>query len=143
MNKNDQISIIFEKLKESKPAKAFKKVPDLDSGMKLVLMYLNGNNEEIYASTISEKMNISRARVGILLKKMENKNYITKTISDKDARIEVINITDKGLAKCREIEFETIKCITILIDKIGYDELNNFLDTANKIKNVIEGAGND
>ena len=104
MNKNDQVLSIIKKLKENKPAKVFKKVSDdLDSGVRFVLLYLTENKGEVYASSISEAMNISRARVGILLNKMETKGYITKEASDKDARIEVINLTNKGFCKSEKI----------------------------------------
>lgn len=139
MERDDQVLSIIEKLKNDQPAKALKKVSDLDSGMRFVLIHLADSKDGVYASTISEKMCISRARVGILLKKMENKEYITKSTSAKDGRIEVIKITAKGLKKCNEIKAEIVKNINKLIDEIGYDELNSFLDMADRIKNTIEG----
>ena len=142
MNKNEQVLSIIKKLKENKPAKVFKKVSDdLDSGVRFVLLYLIDNKGEVYASSISEVMNISRTRIGILLNKMECKGYISKKASDKDARIEVINLTNKGLNRCNEIKREIVEYITIIVEKIGYDELNNFLDTACKIKNVLKEGG--
>ena len=142
MDKREQVFNIIKKLKENKPAKVFKKVSDdLDFGVRFILMYLMDSMGEVYASSISNVMNISRARVGILLNKMETKGYITKEASDKDARIEVINLTNKGLNRCNEIKREIEEYITIILEKIGYDELNNFLDTACKIKNVLEEGG--
>ena len=142
MNKSDQVLSIIKKLKENKPAKVFKKVSDdLDSGVRFVLLYLTDNKGEVYASSISEAMNISRARVGILLNKMEDKGYISKKASYKDARIEVVNLTDKGLKRCNEIKDEIAKYISIIVDKVGFNELNHFLDTACKIKNVLKEGG--
>lgn len=142
MNKNEQVLSIIEKLKEKKPAKVFKKVyDDLDSGVKFVLMYLMDSDGEVYASSISDTMNISRARVGILLNKMESKGYISKKVSDKDARIEIVELTDKGLNRCKEIKKEIEKYITTLIEKIGYNELNFFLDTACKINKILKEGG--
>lgn len=142
MDKNEQVFNIIKKLKENKPAKVFKKVSnDIDSGVRFVLMYLIDNKGEVYASSISEAMNISRARVGILLNKMEVKGYIVKTTSVKDARIEVVNLTEQGLDRCKEIKNEIMNYINNIIDKIGYEELNHFLDTACKIKNVLEEGG--
>jgi len=142
MDKNEQILTIINKLKQNKPAKIFKKVSDdLDSGVRFVLMYLADSKGEVYASSISDAMNISRARVGILLNKMEDKGYIQKQASEKDARIEMINLTNKGLIRCNEIKNEIVKYISIIVEKVGYDELNHFLDTACKIKNILEEGG--
>ena len=143
MEQNQQVLSIIKRFKECKPVEVFKRVYDVDSGMRFVLMCLSDGKEDVYASTISEKMNISRARVGILLKKMENKNYITRTNSAKDARIEVINITDNGLAKIKQIKMEIMEQISKLINEIGYEELDKFLQIATKIKNVIEGGESD
>lgn len=142
MDKNEQVFNIIKKLKENKPAKAFKKMSnDLDSGVRFVLLYLSESKGGVYASSISEVMNISRARVGILLVKMESRGYITKILSEKDARIEVINLTDKGKQRCIEIINEIKKYISTIIDNIGYEEFCNFLDTACKIKNILEEGG--
>lgn len=142
MNKNEQVLSIIRKLKENKPAKVFKKVSDdLDSGVRFILLYLTENKGEVYASSISEAMHISRARVGILINKMEDKGYISKKASDKDARIEVVNLTNKGLKSCNEIKDEIVKYITIIVEKVGFNELNHFLDTACKIKNVLKEGG--
>lgn len=141
MEKNEQILDILKRLKENKPAKMFKKVSnDLDSGVRFVLMFLC-ENENVYASTISEKMGISRARVGILLKKMENKNLIYKIDNSNDARIQVIAITENGKKMCEQIKVKIRKHISNLIDKIGYNTLIEFLDVASKIKNVLKGGG--
>ena len=138
MDKNEQIFFLLEKLKKNKPAKCFKKVSDMDSGMRFLLDFLLDNNDEIYATTISEKMNISRARCGILLKKMEVKGLITKINSKSDARICVISLTEKGKIRAIEIRNELYKSIEKVIDNIGYEKFNNFIDTATKIKTILE-----
>lgn len=139
MEREEQIINIMNRIKENNPTEAFKKVLGLDSGMRFILMYLMNSKGDVYASTISEKMCISRARVGILLKKMELKGYITKSISAKDGRIEVVNITSHGLQKCEAISAQIVKDIDKLISEVGYDKLNLFLDIGYRIKSVIEG----
>ena len=112
MISREQAIEIIEKLRASKPAQIFQNVSDMDAGMKFVLMFLSESSKEVYASTISEKMNISRARVAVLLKKMEFKGLITKTSS----KTNVVKV----------------------IEKIGINKLNDFLDTAFSIKSILE-----
>jgi len=141
MDKSEQIQNIITKLKNNKPAKAFKKFSnDLDSGMRFVLMYLI-DKKKAYASLIGEEMQISRARVGILLKKMETRGLIIKSAHEHDSRIEIIELTSEGLIKCNEIKLEMIRYISNIIDRVGYDKLNKFLDTACEIKAVLEEGG--
>ena len=138
MISREQAIEIIEKLRASKPAQIFQNVSDMDAGMKFVLMFLSESSKEVYASTISEKMNISRARVAVLLKKMEFKGLITKTSSKTDARIEVINMTKEGLKTINLIKEKAIKNVVKVIEKIGINKLNDFLDTAFSIKSILE-----
>lgn len=138
----EQALFIMNKVKKNKPNDVFKNVSEMESGMRFVLLYLSEHSGEVYASTISEKMNISRARVAVLLKKMEGKGYITRRSSTKDARIEVINITQEGLDRLTTLQEDMINHISKVIEKVGYEQLNEFLDMAINIKNILEGEKN-
>lgn len=141
MGKEQQIAEIIKILEENKPAKVFKKVSDdLDSGIRFVLMFLS-DNKNVYASTISERINISRARVGILLKKMESKNLIEKIGDAQDGRIQVIKITEKGRQQCSQIKAKIREYISKTIDAVGYERLLSFLEIVGEIKNVLKGGG--
>ncbi|MBQ8615545.1 MAG: MarR family transcriptional regulator [Clostridia bacterium] len=141
MDKREQANKIIEKFKSKKPAQALNRVSVLDSGMRFVLMNLAQNDGEIYASTISETMNISRARCGILLKKMELKGYITRLTSSKDARIEIIHLTENGKQKADSLKEGLVSDVIKLIDIVGYKKLNEFLDIAIKIKDILDEKG--
>lgn len=142
MNKEEQVSNIIKKLQRNKPSKVFKKVSeDLDSGMKCVLIFLKNSKTKVYASTISDEMKISRTRIGILLDKMITKGLISKNNNESDARVFDITLTPKGLKECDEISSEIKRYISNIIDEIGYDAFVEFIDTANKIKSVLEKGG--
>ena len=137
MQKNEQVYQIIENLKSSNPTRFFEDVSGSENGMNFVLLYLSENkNQPVYASTISEKMGISRARIAVLLKKMEERRYITKSKST-DARIFMLKITKQGLRQSQEIKTRLFNLTKKLIEAIGYDELNSFISTAQKIRNVL------
>ena len=69
---------------------------------------------------------------------MEFKGLITKTSSKTDARIEVINMTKEGLKTINLIKEKAIKNVVKVIEKIGINKLNDFLDTAFSIKSILE-----
>lgn len=142
MVSNEQILNVIQKLKETKSANVFRKVSnDLESGFKFMMLYLMDTNQEVYASSLSAVMNISRTRVGILLNKLQTKGYIEKIASKNDARIEVVRLTDSGYERCKEMKEEVVKNISYTIQKVGYNEINQFLETANKIKNALIEIG--
>lgn len=63
-----------------------------------VLMFLAENKDYSPSQKeIAEKFNISPAAVAVTLKKLENGGYITKTVFDKDNRINNVSITPKAM----------------------------------------------
>ena len=75
----NQAMEILEKIKNNRPNKFFNKLDDTEAGMRFVLIYLSENKAGVYASSIAEKMCISRARVAVLIQKLLIKGYIEKT----------------------------------------------------------------
>ena len=138
MDRRNQALSLIKRLQEIKQPKILKTISDLDAGMRCIMLFLSENSTGVYASAISENMGVSRARVGVLLKKMENKGLVTKTKSTTDSRIEIISMTDQG-KKLISSAFDKVVEDTIkLIDIIGYKELSDFLDTSEKIQRVLE-----
>ena len=138
MSTKKQAIEIFEKLKQNKPSEFFDEMNTLNSGMRFILICLYDAKSEIYASTLSEKMKISRARVAILLKKLLAKNFITKQMSPTDSRKEVLKITPMGINAVEEGKKQIINHIEVLIDNIGIEKLNAFIDIASEIQAVVK-----
>ena len=138
MATQEQILSIIKKIKKDKPTDIFKKILDMDSGIRFVLTLLYESDAEVYASTISEKMNISRARVAVLLKKMQDKNLILKTPSEFDARIEIVSFTKYGLDCAKKFREQSMSMINKVVDNLGYENVNNFIDMAINIKKILD-----
>lgn len=138
MASREQAIEILERLKEIHPVMLFKDISDIHEGSKFVLGYLSENGCKTYASSLCEIMNISRARMSILLEKLIQKGFIKKTVSNLDARKEVISITKLGceeiLNKKQQLENSMIK----IIDNIGFDKLNEFINIAKQIKDIMK-----
>ena len=134
----EQALEFLNKLRTNKPTTLFNKIDETAVGMKFLLAYLSENNGEVYASTVAEKMNISRARVAVLIQKLMNKGLISKTTSKTDRRIEVLNITDAGLKEANKFIDQILSALTIVIEKIGLDELYKYVETSAKIKNILK-----
>lgn len=129
---------ILNKFKEIKPSKFFNKVDENSAGMRFVLLFLSENvDSEVYASTLAEKMNISRARVANIVQKLLNKGFIEKNISCKDARIEVLKITKVGLDDIENGKKHILNLITKIVNNIGTEEIYNFINTLQKIKHIL------
>lgn len=133
----EEAIILMERLKKTKPNDFFNKVDDYEVGMRFVLIYLS-ENENVYANNIANVMGVSRARITVLLNKLENKGYIKKEVSATDKRIEVVSLTDSGFAYINQIKENVISLVIKVVDEIGIDEIHRFLDTAAKIKKLLD-----
>ncbi len=129
---------ILERIKQNRPNEIFNRINDTEAGMRYVLIYLSEHRSGAYASSIAEKMFISRARVGVLIQKLLNKGYIQKTLSNLDGRIELISITQKGLNEINSQRQKIVGSIMKVIEEVGLKELNKFIEISSKIKRILE-----
>ena len=134
----EQVSQIVGEFKKIRPIKFFSKIDGVSAGKRFVLGYLSENDGEIYASSLSNIMNISRARISIMLDSLIQKGYITKEVSTNDARKEVVSITPLGLEEANKDKKEINDVIIKVVNLVGYDKVMEFIDIAKKIKEVLQ-----
>ncbi len=134
----EQALDILNKIRKNKPAKFFNRIDETSAGMNFILAFLSESNCDVYASTIADKMQISRARVAVLIQKLISKGLIEKSSSNSDARIEVIKLTTKGFDEINKFKERMISDIVKLIEEVGIEEIHKFLDTSAKIKKILD-----
>ena len=109
---------------------------DLTYTQYIALMVLWEDNE-INVKTLGEKLFLDSGTLTPLLKKLENKGYITRKRLDKDERNLTISITKEGLAlkeQVKDIPIEIGKCVNLdpeeakTLYKILYKILGNIED---------------
>ena len=132
----EEAIILLGRFKETQPNDFFNKVNDAEAGMRFVLLYIS-ENKDVYANTIANVMGVSRARIAVLLNKLDNKGYIKKEPSVSDKRIEVISLTDSGLNYINQIRENVVSTVIRVVNEIGIADINSFLDTAAKIKKLL------
>lgn len=120
------------------PKKIFSRVEETERGIGFILLMLENSGEEVIAGDISQKMNVSTARVAALLKKMEKNGLITRENSDKDARRTVVKITRKGMDTILEKRAEFLEKTELLIEKVGMKDLEEFIRISRKIREVLD-----
>lgn len=133
----EQALDVLNKMKQNKPTKFFNKIDETSAGMNFILVYLSEHGNEVYASTIAEKMNISRARVAVLIQKLINKGMVQKSSSCIDGRIDVLKITETGLNEVKTFKEQVLSNVITVVEKIGLEEIYRFIDTSAKIKNIL------
>ncbi len=132
-----QVLEIMARLKESNPLEIFKIIDEINSGMGYILLRLYNAKSEVYAIHLSKDMQISRARVTMLLRKLINKGFVLKQQSKSDARKEIVTITNKGREEVTILKQKIFSNVSKLVDKLGTEKINQFIDLSNEIHKIM------
>lgn len=133
-----QVMEVIDKLKASKPIEFFKGIDEINSGMRFIMIYLNESNNNVYASELSERMGISRARITILIKKLIAKDFVVKIQAKDDARKDIIKLTEKGKTEINKEKERVFNNIIKVIDTLGIKKVNQFIELSTEIRNIFK-----
>lgn len=132
-----QIERMLAELEGIHPVAFFRRMDETQAGIGAVLRLLHTSEEEITAGKISEVLNISTARVAVLIRKMAAKGLITKARSSADARVTMVGLTELGVRTVEEMRREMYRQMGLVIDAVGEERLREFLKIATEIRAAV------
>ena len=130
-------------LDESHPEKLMKKRNETGAGIGAVLRFLSQSDKPMTAGSISRSINVSTARVAVLLNKMEAKGFVCRTTGTEDARTVVVSLTPLGMETAQKLHESLYQDIGVLIDTIGMDRLIEYANISREIRSVMKGPPTD
>lgn len=83
-------------------------------------------------------MNVSTARVAVLLKKMVAKDLIVKEVDANDARVTVVQLSEHGRITVETMRNEIHRQFGTVIDKIGMERMMEFVAISREIQNALK-----
>lgn len=138
MATREEIERIAESLPQVQPTNFFKIVNDSRAGIGFALRLLYSSpSGRLTAGEISEAMCVSTARVAVLLKKMEAKGLVVKEHDSRDARVRVVFLSEHGRAVAERMRENMLHDIELLIDRIGLERLNLFVELSAEVKGAM------
>lgn len=141
MNDKEEALFIMNELRKSKPQVFLEKFSETERGTHFVLGYLIQTSGEVISSDLSNALNVSTARMAKLLTNMEKKELIIKRDSAKDARKTVVELTEKGQKIGKMYEYALVKFMEYLVDKVGFEDMKEFIRISYKINDAIPFDG--
>lgn len=132
-----QIESILKKFEKATPKDFFQCVDGAQLGMTAVLRLLNETDMPQTAGAISDALEVSTARVAVLLRKMKNKGLITKDNSVMDARVTLVELTEQGRKIAQANKQYAYEKIGQLIDEIGEERLEEYIEISTKIQAIF------
>lgn len=133
----EQTELVFERIRKLKPSALFKKINEENVGSRAILQLLYNSHSSLTAGKISEYMNVSTARVAVLLRKMDDKGLITKENDSHDARLTIVHLSDKGEKVFRQMHNDMCRELSTVIDRVGMERIMEFISIANEIESVV------
>ncbi len=137
MATKDEIIYVQKQFHRVRPQKALESISKNDMGFYAAIRYLHMSDDEVNAVDISKFMEISSARMAILLKKLESKGLIEKGVSKKDARAVSIKLSPEGIKLAEEMREHMHTVLGRVIDEIGFSDLKFVLETLERIKEIL------
>lgn len=93
---------------------------------------------EVYQKDIEQLFSIKRSTANQMLKTMEVRGFIRRTISDEDARRHVLTVTEEGIEACGHLVKNLYQFMLKLHGEIPRSELEQFQATLRKLWQNIE-----
>lgn len=121
----------YNKVKEKR------KVAVPDKGIMAVMGRLY-NNKEMYSCQLAKELNISRARLSLIVKKLKEKKYITSRCPITDRRKMLIKITDEGVRVVKETYNKALNNLKRLFEKLGEDKTNLMISLMSDITQIYK-----
>ncbi len=94
--------------------------------------------EDVYQKNIEEEFNIRRSTATGILQLMEKKGFIRREPDPNDARWKKIVLTEKTIEMAEKFAGHMKKYSTRILRGISQEELEQFLDVAERIKKNLE-----
>lgn len=138
MSKSEEAAEFLQKMRSCRPQPFYSKLNESQRGIGFVLAYLREANGEVIAGDLARELGVSTARIAALLGKMEKNGLIERRRSKEDARQTVVELTAAGKECCDKIKKQLLEKTELLLEKVGKDDLNEFIRISQKIKKALE-----
>lgn len=138
MSHREEAKAFLREMHACTPKPLFHKMEEVDRGTGFVLAYLEQSGG-VYAGDLAKELKVSTARIAALLNKLEEKGLVERSRSEKDGRRTVVRITSAGSAYTAEIREQILEKMELLIDKVGVEDLKEFLRICARITQALNG----
>ena len=102
-----------------------------------------GLGEGSNMSSIAKKLNITVGTLTIAMNNLVNKKYVERHRSEKDRRVVLARLTDRGIAAYKHHEEYHRQMTEAILEKIGEDELPVLMKMLDAVTEFFKGYNKD
>lgn len=86
---------------------------------------------------VSKSLNISTARVAVLIRKMVDKGLITRETGANDARVVELKLTEHGREVVESLQRQRDEQMGRIIDKVGIERILEYIEISQEMQSVM------
>ena len=102
-----------------------------------VLAYLVFEKNNVTPGELSERINVTSARIASILNSLENKKYIKRNVNDTDKRKILVTVTEEGKANVEEAKNKLINKISSVFEQLGEEDTKEYIRLVSKINDIL------
>lgn len=102
-----------------------------------VLAYLVFEKNNVTPGELSERINVTSARIASILNSLENKKYIQRNVNDTDKRKILVTVTEEGKANVEEAKNKLINKISSVFEQLGEEDTKEYIRLVSKINDIL------
>ena len=137
MDVENMAEMLFQQIKEGTSTPISEMLDEFNCGEIGVLSTLAFDQNPVTAGELSEKLNVTTARIARILNSLESKQYIRRKNDRIDRRKTFVTITKKGKELADSTKKEIMDKIIQVIQEVGYDEIQTYISIVLKIRSVL------
>lgn len=96
-------------------------------GEMFILGFLKHHGNSSYPKELSQNFMVSTARMAVILKQLEKKELIIRTVDEKDNRQVIVTISEKGIEKLNEFHNTTICNLAKVLEALGPKDADEYV----------------
>ncbi len=127
---------------KNKP-KIFEILNEFSAGEAGVISYLTFIGEDVLSGEISKSLNISTARVAVILNSLESKGYVKRITDNVDKRKVMVRVSDEVKNHTEKKWKEAIKEIASVFKELGEKDAKEYIRLCLKIDHLINNKKNE
>ena len=138
MAKKEDIFLIMEMFNNNKPEKSFEAMCKKEMGIYAVVFFLYNSKCAVTSKDISNNLNVSTARMAVLLKNMEEKKLIVKRHAPTDARAILVSLSEKGKKFAKKVSDGKYRCMEQIADIAPIEEFERIFNVLKQVQTIFD-----
>ena len=138
MRLSEQEKECIRAMERMRKIKLYELTPWLSPVEERLLDTVEQGGDEVTVSVIAKELNVPMSAVSRMMRSMEQRNLITRTIHPKDRRNIIVAITPEGRSAHEKFQKTTSAFFMELLQEVGQEDLRQMLDGWNTVMDAME-----